>query len=462
LKTDFVVNVVKSTMKNRVATLLVLGSLCVGNVAFAQTGPTGQSAGGGARPAQGTTPSNEISLAVNEQYILPAAGIRSYSEGAPGIVDVRIPSDGSRIILVGQRAGSTSLLVIRNDGSQQTYSINVFRMPMETVRQNLQQLLQGYSGVTINQVGGRLFLEGGVANEQQQRRVQQIALLYPGQVESLVTVDPTIVERRINVRIDLYFVELSRNANYVFGIRWPASYGGSGDTDSLRANLSLPLLAGATTPPAFNLTGIVQQALPRLDLASGAGWARVHRQSTLITANGVEAKFRSGGEVNVRVANSLTSTVQPITFGTTLTVTPRFDPSTSRVDVRVVADISELVENGADIPGRNVSQIETLVNLQLGQSMVLGGMRGRALTVGSQGLPGLAQIPVVGALFGSQSRRDQENEMVLFIVPTVIEGMSRQSEDRVANALRSYEEFGGNVGEANLVPRPATGNNTQR
>ncbi len=442
---------VKNRVKVRVAALLAVGSICTGNLAFAQTAPTT----GGARPAQGTQPGNEISLAVNEQYILPAAGIRSYSEGAPGIVDVRIPSDGSRIILVGQRAGNTSLLVIRNDGSQQTYSINVFRMPMETVRQNLQQLLQGYSGVTINQVGGRLFLEGGVANEQQQRRVQQIALLYPGQVESLVTVDPTIVERRINVRIDLYFVELSRNANYVFGIRWPAVYGGSGDTDAMRANLQWPI---GMSGPVVNLTGIVQQALPRVDLASGAGWARVHRQSTLITANGVEARFRSGGEVNVRVANGLTSTVQPITFGTTLTVTPRFDPSTSRVDVRVVADISELVENGADIPGRNVSQIETLVNLQLGQSMVLGGMRGRALTVGSQGLPGLAQIPVVGALFGSQSRRDQENEMVLFLVPTVIEGMSRQSEDRVANAMRSYEEFGGNVGEANLVPRPATGN----
>jgi pilus assembly protein CpaC len=449
--------VVNNRVKNGVAALLAVGSMCASDVVFAQTAPST----GGARPAQGAQPGNEISLAVNEQYILPAAGIRSYSEGAPGIVDVRIPSDGSRIILVGQRAGNTSLLVIRNDGSQQTYSINVFRMPMETVRQNLQQLLQGYSGVTINQVGGRLFLEGGVANDQQQRRVQQIALLYPGQVESLVTVDPTIVERRINVRIDLYFVELSRNANYVFGIRWPSSYGGSGETDSIRANLTLPLIGG-TAPAGLNLTGIVQQALPRVDLASGAGWARVHRQSTLITANGVEAKFRSGGEVNVRVANGLTSTVQPITFGTTLTVTPRFDPSTSRVDVRVVADISELVENGADIPGRNVSQIETLVNLQLGQSMVLGGMRGRALTVGSQGLPGLAQIPVVGALFGSQSRRDQENEMVLFIVPTVIEGMSRQSEDRVANALRSYEEFGGNVGEANLVPRPATGNNQQR
>ena len=97
------------------------------------------------------------------------------------------------------------------------------------------------------------------------------------------------------------------------------------------------------------------------------------------------------------------------------------------------------------------------MNLQLGQSMVLGGMRGRSLTVGSNGLPGLAQIPILGALFGAQSRRDGENEMVLFVVPTVIEGMSRQSEDRVANALRSFEEFGGNVGDANLVPRPAAG-----
>jgi pilus assembly protein CpaC len=448
---------VKRTSKRIIAATGALCALATASAASAQTA--------GARPTPQTSanaaPSSEISLAVNEQYTIPAQGIRSYSEGAPGIVDVRIPSDGSRILLVGMRAGNTSLLVIRNDGSQQTYTINVFRMPMETVRSNLQQLLQGYSGVTINQVGGRLFLEGGVANEQQQRRVQQITTLYPGQVESLVTVDPTIVERRINVRIDLYFVELSRQANYVFGIRWPSAYGPSGTSDSLRGNLTIPILPGGT-PPSMTLTGVVTQALPRLDLASNAGWARVHRQSTLITANGIEAKFRSGGEVNVRVANGLTSTVQPINFGTQLTVTPRFDPSTSRVDVRVVADISELVENGTDIPGRNISQVETLVNLQLGQSMVLGGMRGRALTVGSNGLPGLAQIPIVGALFGSQSRRDSENEMVLFIVPTVIEGMSRQSEDRVANALRSYEEFGGNVGEANLVPRPATGTTPQR
>ncbi|MDP3276822.1 MAG: pilus assembly protein N-terminal domain-containing protein [Deltaproteobacteria bacterium] len=434
-------------MMKKTAIFAAMSSVLSGSMVYAQARP---STGAAATPPQSA--STEISLATNEQYSIPANGIRSYSEGTPGIVDVRIPSDGSRILLVGMRAGQTSLLVIRNDGSQQTYTINVFRLPMETVRSQTTQLLQGYSGVSINQIGGRLFLEGGVANEQQQRRVGQIATLYPGQVESLVTVDPTIVERRINVRVDLYFVELSRQASYVFGVRWPAAFGASGQADSARLNMQWPLGMGA---PSFNLSGIVTQALPRIDLASNAGWARVHRQATLVTANGVEAKYRSGGEVNVRVANGLTSTVQAIAFGTQLSVTPRFDPSTSRVDVRVTADISELVENGTDIPGRNISQVETLVNLQLGQSIVLSGMRGRTMTVGSNGLPGLAQIPIVGALFGAQSRRDSENEMVVFVVPTVIEGMSRQAEDRVANALRSYEEFGGNVGDASLLPRPA-------
>jgi type II secretory pathway component GspD/PulD (secretin) len=96
--------------------------------------------------------------------------------------------------------------------------------------------------------------------------------------------------------------------------------------------------------------------------------------------------------------------------------------------------------------------------LNLGQSIILSGMRGRSTTGGSQGLPLLAQIPILGALFGSQTRINRENEMVIFVVPTVIEGMSRQAEDRVAAAMRAYEDFGGILPgmfqENGLVPRP--------
>lgn len=407
--------------------------------------PPATGSGGGA--------TSEISLSVGEQYSLPATNIRSYSEGVSGIVDVRVPQDGSRLLLVGQRPGTTSLLVLRTDGSQQTFSITVFRLPVELVRQQLTQLLQNYSGVTLNQIGGRIFIEGGVASDAQLARVRQIALIYTGQVESLVSVDPTIVERRINIRTDLYFVELSRQGNYVFGIGWPGSYGG--DSVAGTMNVAIPLSPAGSVTAA--LQAVVTLPVPRLDLASNVGWARVHRQASVVSVNGQAATYFSGGDFNVLTQSSAIAapTVNVIQFGTTLRVTPRFDPSNSRVELALNAENTSLVDTGAPIPSRNISRVETHVNLQLGQSIVLSGMRSRSLTVGSNGLPLLAQIPVVGALFGSQSRRDQEGEMVLFVVPTVIEGISRQSEDRVAAALRAYEDFGGSMPD-NLMPRPAS------
>jgi pilus assembly protein CpaC len=439
-------------MKRRILATALFGTLALASPAFAQSGGSG-----GNQPRAGAG-AQEITLAVGEQYVLAASSIRSYSLGAEGIVDVRVPSDGSRLLIVGQRAGNTSLLVIRNDGSQATYPITVFRIPIDVVRQQVTQLVQGYNGVSINQIGGRLFLEGGVANEAQQRRVQQIATIFPGQVESLVAVDPTIVERRINVRIDLYFVELSTNSNYVFGINWPSQILGNSQVVFNGAYSFIPTMGMSPGVTSAVATAIINQPLPRLDLASQSGWARVHRQATLVTANGNEATYHSGGEYNIRITNGLSVDIRRIDFGSTMTMTPRFDPSTSRVDVRINADLSDLVDTGADIPGRSISRVNTLVNLQLGQSIILSGMRGRSSTGGSTGLPLLAQIPILGAFFGSQSRRSRENEMVVFIVPTVIEGMSRQAEDRVAAAMRAYEDFGGilpgNFQENGLVPRP--------
>jgi pilus assembly protein CpaC len=435
------------------STALALASLCLlaaPGTALAQTGTTG---GSGRAAAAAPTPGSEITLAIGEQYTMPAGSIRSYSLASEGVVDVRVPSSGDRLLIVGQRAGNTSLLVIRSDGTQQTYPITVFRVAVEQVRQQVTQLLQGYNGVSINQIGGRLFLEGGVANEQQQRRVQQIAAIYPGQVESLVSVDPTIVERRINVRVDLYFVELSRNASYVFGIGWPTSFGPT-QSDRVQANITYgPGMQGGANMLQAGLTALVTVPLPRVDIGAQAGWARVHRQATLVTANGNEATYHSGGELNYQISNGLAMDIRRIDYGSTISLTPRFDPSTSRVDIRLQADLSDLVETGTPLPGRTISRVNTLVNLQLGQSIMLSGIRSRATTAGSNGIALLSQIPIIGALFGTQTRRDRENEMVVFVVPSVIEGMSRQSEDRVAAALRAYEDFSGNVQDNALVPR---------
>ena len=64
-------------------------------------------------------------LRVGEQKSLPARGIRSYSEGAPGPVDIRVTRDQTRFVIVGKQEGTTSLLLITDDGGQLHYTIRV-------------------------------------------------------------------------------------------------------------------------------------------------------------------------------------------------------------------------------------------------------------------------------------------------------------------------------------------------
>lgn len=108
------------------------------------------------------------------------------------------------------------------------------------------------------------------------------------------------------------------------------------------------------------------------------------------------------------------------------------------------------------MPGRNIAHVTTLVNLQLGQSIVMGGFRSRSQSQGSSGLPGLRQIPILGYLFGSERNSEQEHEGMIFIVPTVVEGLSRSAQDRVAEALRQYEQFSGDIDEVRLYEPTGT------
>jgi pilus assembly protein CpaC len=414
------------------------------------------------QPAQQRGVGRDLSLAVGEQVVIPASDIRQYSEGTPGIIDVRTSSD-NRIIVVGQRAGATTLLLIHAGGQQENLQITVFARRPEAVQAEIENLLEGYTGVQIRRLGARLYLEGGVASEQQQRRVQQIAALYPGQVESLVAIDPTIVERRINVRLDLYFVEFSTNSSRRLGLQWPAFIGGNPPDvrfDTTYNVVDQRGMGGMITQPAgvqFARAVVTNQPLPRLDIASNGGYARILRQATVITANGNEATYRNGGEANFRlISGNGSATLATIPFGTQIKVTPRFDPQSSRIDLRVNADISDLVQQGTELPGRNLSLLDTLVNLQLGQSIIMGGFRSRSQTNGTSGLPGLRSIPILGYLFGSEANDEQEREGMIFIVPTVVEGVSRSAQDRVAEALRQYEQFSGDMDDVRLYDPTGT------
>lgn len=323
-----------------------------------------------------------IEIDVGEQETVSAANVASYSVGSEGIADVRLTADGRTFVIVGQEAGETSLLLIYADGHQVRYQVIV----------------------RSHTVAART-----------------------GEVVA-----------RDDIRLDLYFVQLTSTYDHSLGIAWPGSIGGRAQLD-----LTVDLTALDTQPFQQATASLLQQALPRLDLAQSAGWARLLRQGMVVTANGEQSVINTGGEVNILVQTGFTQSVQRIEFGTQIQMTPHYDPDTRRIEVSISADVSELTPPvSGPIPGRIRTQLSTLVNMELGQSIVLGGLVSRSAHESQGGLPGLSQIPIVGVLFGTNVRHEEAVENFLFIVPTVVQSVPRAQADRITEALHVYEDYG--------------------
>lgn len=396
---------------------------------------------------------NEISLAVGETRTLPATGVKEYSEGVRGIVDVVPTPDGKYFVLTGKKPGSTTLLVIKNDGSQTTYEIAVATRNPALVEKEIKELLEGVNGIRTRRVGSRIFIEGGVSNEPELKRVQQVANLYPGQVESLVT-QGFVTERKLLIRLDFFFVQYERTNGYNVGVGWPASVGGSDVQGQpiFRNQYTYDFVTRTTTVANAQ---IVNQPLPRLDIAARKGWVKIAKQSSVITANGSEATFQSGGQVNFLVTTGLAAQLVNVNFGTNVKVLPRYDSNTRDIEIKLDADVADLTPpqttNGP--PGRTTTKLDTAVTLKLGQAVVLSGIKTSTQRHNVTGLPGLSEIPVLGLLFGTHANDRQEVEGAVFIVPSIVDTVPKSALELINNTLSTYRDFAGEIEYVDTYPK---------
>jgi pilus assembly protein CpaC len=90
-----------------------------------------------------------------------------------------------------------------------------------------------------------------------------------------------------------------------------------------------------------------------------------------------------------------------------------------------------------------------VVDLKLGQALVLSGFRTRSQRHAITGLPLLSEIPLLGVLFASHKDSAEETDGAIFVVPTVIETVTPSSHDMISDALSHYDSFSGDVAEVN-------------
>lgn len=401
---------------------------------------------------KGEAAHEEISLAVGETKTLPAGGVKEYSEGVKGVVDVVPTPDGRTFVITGKKPGTTTLLLIRNDGSQTTFDISVANRNPQQVEREIQQLLEPFPGVKSRRVGSRIFLEGAVPTDADYKRIQQIVTVYGGQVDSLVTVG--VAERKLLIRLDFFFVQYSKTSGYNVGVGWPGQIGGTTaqGQNVVQSAYTYDFISRTTT--TANAT-VVNQPLPRLDIAARHGWAKVLKQSSVITANGNEATFQNGGEANFLQTVGLAVSLISVKFGTNVTVLPRYDSNSRDVEIKLSADVADLTAasspNGP--PGRTTTKLETQVVLKLGQALILSGIKTSAQQRNVAGLPGLSEIPVIGLLFATHGQEKQDTEGAVFIVPSVVDTVPKSALELINNAMGTYREYSGDIEYVETYPK---------
>jgi hypothetical protein len=69
----------------------------------------------------------KLVLTVGQQEVIDARKVKSYSVGDRDHVEVRLSPDGTKLIVVARKAGSTSLLLLRDCGDDVRFTIDIAR-----------------------------------------------------------------------------------------------------------------------------------------------------------------------------------------------------------------------------------------------------------------------------------------------------------------------------------------------
>ena len=97
-----------------------------------------------------------------------------------------------------------------------------------------------------------------------------------------------------------------------------------------------------------------------------------------------------------------------------------------RISLRVRPEVSQLTSagavqlNGTTIPALSTRRAETTVELGSGQSFMIAGLLQNNHNNSIDQAPGLGDVPVLGALFRSNSFQRNETELVIVITPYLV------------------------------------------
>lgn len=430
----------------------------------------------------GKTPvSKEILLPINKSSVIelnvPAADVIVTN---PNIADAVVRSS-QRIIFRGVSTGETNAFFFDAYGNQ-LLDLQIRVEQDLTGLEDLYHRLLPDARIKIEASNGAIILTGRVPSLSQAQTAQELAENFvsssssgnsgassvgggeggmtsssgststssggSGKVINLLT-----IEGKQQVLLKVRVVEMQRTVTKQLGINLSAGKTVGTNGDSFINDLTL------SSTNAFNVAGRslggLAFGLDASDLDSQfslgidvnalerIGLVRTLAEPNLTAISGESAKFLAGGEYPVPVGEDESGrvTLEFKPFGVGVAFTPVV-LSDGRISLRISTEVSELTQEGAfspesvagiddegnlityqslNIPALSVRRAETTIELPSGGSTVIAGLIQEDTKQSFDAVPGIKNVPVLGALFRSRDFQNDETELVIIVTPYLVD-----------------------------------------
>lgn len=374
----------------------------------------------------------------------------------PDVVDAVVRTK-RRIHLLGQKVGQATATFLAPDGRQLlTLDLSVER-DLTQLRELISRLIPG-SDIHLESMNNNIVVTGSVANPIDASRIADIAGRFVSdrdQVLNMVNVD---AKEQVLLRVSV--IEMNRSIIKRLGVDVQAALA-SGNFAAIKlAENALPITSSIVMGAAINkATGMLNSGGSGDTLAVGwgngngeigailqalerNGLARILAEPNLTATSGETADFLAGGEYPVPIDNDKNGTTVTFKkFGVSLAFTP-IVLSEGRISLKIATEVSELTSDGAvtlnqiSIPALRVRRASSTLEMPSGGSLVMAGLISSITRRNVDGLPGLRELPVLGALFRSDDFIRSESELVVIVTPILVQPVAHMALQQPDEAVK--------------------------
>lgn len=354
----------------------------------------------------------------------------SYSD--PNVVYANVITP-TQILVHGRSPGEVSLLIWDELERSRSFDLRVDVDVSACAEEEHRVFPDEQISVTPSRAA--IVLSGHVSTEDVAKRAGELASAYSKNVINVLTFGPVGAQE---VLLEVKFAEVDRSALTQLGINvfstgaanligttTTGQFGGFGSQNITQTQgQNTPVTANQTVSSILNMflfqpnihLGAVIEALETKNLL------QILSEPTLIAVNGKKASFLAGGQFPfpiVQPGQGFTAvTISFKEFGVKLEFTPVIMPN-GNIHLTVAPEVSTLdfadalTISGFTVPALSTRKAETEFELQDGQSFVIAGLIDNRVTDTWNKIPGLGDIPILGAFFKSKSISKSNSELMV-------------------------------------------------